>query len=130
MTESMSIQVSHVISLVLTPIERWKVAMHPLITASTAEASLTAFAGIVLIISVILLFRFISRHGHFEHHLKQEIAKLTTVNIELRQKIDRLYQEQVEVLEDIIDAEPPGKEVPGFNPQEMKALSELAKRLQ
>jgi hypothetical protein len=126
----MSIQVPYVISLLQTPIERWKVAMHPLITASTAEASLTAFAGIVLIILVILMFRLIARHGHFEHHLKQEIAKLTTINIELRQKIDKLYQEQVEVLEDIIDAEPPDKEIPGFNPQEMKALSELARRLQ
>lgn len=125
----MSIQGPYVIFLVLKPIKWWKVAMHPLINASTAEASLTAFAGIVLLISVILLFRFIARHGHFEHHLKQEISKLTTINKELRQKIDRLYQEQVEVLEDIIDAEPPEREVPGFNPQEMKALSELAKRL-
>lgn len=125
----MSIQVPYVIFSVLTPIKWWKVAMHPLITASTAEASLTAFVGIVLVISVILLCRLIARHGHFEHHLKREIAKLTTINLELRHKIDRLYQEQVEVLEEIIDAEPPDKEIPGFNPQEMKALSELAKRL-
>jgi hypothetical protein len=125
----MSIQVPYVIFLVLTPIKWWKAAVHPLIAAFTGEASLTAFAGIVLAISVILLFRFIVRHGHFEHHLKQEIANLTTVNKELRHKIDRLYQEQVEVLEEIIDAEPPDKDVPGFNPQEMKALSELAKRL-
>ncbi|MHC4112624.1 MAG: hypothetical protein ACYSUY_16245 [Planctomycetota bacterium] len=125
----MNIQVSHVIFLVLTPIKWWKVAVHPLITAFTGEASLTAFAGIVLVISVILLCRLIARHGNFEHHLKHEIANLTTINIELRHKIDRLYQEQVEVLEDIIDAEPLGKEVQGFNPQEMKALSELAKRL-
>ncbi|GAG42790.1 unnamed protein product, partial [marine sediment metagenome] len=66
---------------------------------------LTAFAGIVLIISVILLFRVIARHKRSEHHLKQEIAKLTDINIELRQEINKLNQEQVEVLEDIIDAE-------------------------
>ncbi len=125
----MSVQLPYVIFLMLTPIKWWKVAVHPLTTAFTGEASLTAFAGVVLVIAVILLCRFIARHGHFEHHLKQEIAKLTTINKELRHKIDKLYQEQVEVLEEIIDAEPPDKEVPGFNPQEMKALSELAKRL-
>lgn len=125
----MSIQGPYVIFFVLTPIKWWKVAMHPLITAYTTEVSLTTFAGIFLVISVILLGRLIARHGRFEHHLKQEIANLTTINIELRHKIDRLYQEQVEVLEEIIDAEPPAKEVQGFNPQEMKALSELAKRL-
>ena len=126
----MSIQVPHVISLVLTPIEWWKAAVHPLSTASANGAWLTAFAGIVLIISVILLFRLIARHRRSEHHLKQEIAKLTDISIELRQEIDKLHQEQVEILEDIIDADPPGKEIQGFNPQEMKALSELAKRLQ
>jgi hypothetical protein len=125
----MSIQVPYVIFLVLTPIKWWKLAVHPLITAFTGEASLTAFVGFVLVVSVILLCRLIVRHGRFEHHLKREVANLTSINIELRHKIDRLYQEQVEVLEEIIDAEPPDKDVPGFNPQEMKALSELAKRL-
>lgn len=133
----MSIQVPHVISLVLTLIERWKAAMHPLSTASANGVWLTAFAWIVLIISVILLIRVIVRHRRSANHLKQEIAKLTDINIELRQEvielqqeIDKLNEEQVEVLEDIIDADPPGKEIEGFNPQEMKALSELAKRLQ
>ncbi len=137
MTESMSIQVSYVISLVLTPIERWEAAIHPLSTASANGAWLTAFAWIVLIISVILLIRIIVRHRRSEYHLKQEIAKLSYINIELRQEIielrqeiDKLNEEQVEILEDIIDAEPLGKEIPRFNPQEMKALSELAKRLQ
>lgn len=125
----MSIQVPYVIFLVLTPIKWWKVAVHPLITAFTGEASLTAFAGFVLAVSVILLCWLIVRHGRFENHLKREVANLTSINIELRHKINRLYQEQVEVLEEIIDAEPPEKEIPGFNPQEMKALSELAKRL-
>ena len=125
----MTIQVPYVISFVLTTIEQWKAVMHPLSTASANGAWLTAFVWIVFVISVILLFRLIARYRRSEHHLKQEIAKLTDINIELRQKIDKLYLEQVEILEDIIDAEPPGKEIPGFNPQEMKALSELAKRL-
>jgi hypothetical protein len=114
---------------VLTPIERWKAAMHPLSTEYAAEVSLTAFTWIVLIISVMLLFRVIARHRRTEHYLKQEITKLTTINVELRQEIDKLYLEQVEILEDIIDAEPPDTELLGFNPQEMRALSELAKRL-
>jgi len=103
--------------------------MHPLSTFSANGVWSTAFAGIVLIISVILLLRVIVRHRCSERHLKQEIARLTDINIELRQEIYKLNEEQVEVLEDIIDAKPPDKEIPRFNPQEMKALSELAKRL-
>ena len=125
----MTIQVPYVISFVLTSIERCKAVVHPLSTASANGAWLTAFVWIVFVISVILLFRLIARYRRSEHHLKQEIAKLTDINIELRQEIDKLHREQVEVLEDIIDAEPSDKEIPGFNPQEMKALSELAKRL-
>ena len=125
----MTIQVPYVISLLQTTIEQWKVIVHPLSTASANGAWLTAFVWIVFVISVILLFRLIARHRRSEHHLKQEIAKLTDISIELRQEIDKLHQEQVEILEDIIDADPPGKEIQGFNPQEMKALSELAKRL-
>ena len=125
----MTIQVPYVISFVLTTIEQWKAVIHPLSTASANGAWSTAFVWIVFVISVILLFRLIARYRRSEHHLKQEIAKLTDINIELRQKIDKLYLEQVEVLEDIIDAEPPEKEIRLFNPQEMKALSELAKRL-
>lgn len=125
----MTIQVPYVISLLQTTIEQWKVIVHPLSAASANGAWSTAFVWIVLVISVILLFRLIGRYRLSEHHLKQEIAKLTDINIELRQEIDKLYHEQVEVLEDIIDAEPPDKEIQGFNPQEMKALSELAKRL-
>jgi hypothetical protein len=126
----MTIQVPYVIFFVLTPIEQWKVIVHPLIAASANGAWSTAFVWIVLVISVILLFRLIARHRRSEHHLKQEITKLTDINIELRQEIDKLHHEQVEILEDIIDADPPGKEIQGFNPQEMKALNELAKRLQ
>ncbi len=125
----MTIQVPYVISLLQTTIERWKAVVHPLSAASANGAWSTAFVWIVLVISVILLFRLIARQRRSEHHLKQEIAKLTDINIELRQEINKLYQEQVEVLEDIIDAEPPDKEIQGFNPQEMRALSELAKRL-
>ena len=84
----MTIQVPYVISFVLTTIEQWKAVIHPLSTASANGAWSTAFVWIVFVISVILLFRLIARYRRSEHHLKQEIAKLTDINIELRQKID------------------------------------------
>ena len=112
-TENMTIQGLHVISLALTPIERWGVARGPFNTASAAEVrlmvTLTVFAVVVLIISVILLFLTRAKHRH--------IAKLTVTNEKLRQKIAELNRGQVEVLEDIIDAEPPRKEIPALNPQ-------------
>jgi hypothetical protein len=126
----MTIQVPYVISSLQTTIEQWKVIVYPLSAASANGAWSTAFVWVVLVISVILLFRLIAGQRRSELHLKQEITKLTDINIELRQDIDKLHHEQVEILEDIIDADPPGKEIQGFNPQEMKALSELAKRLQ
>lgn len=114
-TENMTIQGLHIISLVLTPIERWEAARRYLTTASAAKVWLTVLAVVALIISVILVFLVIAKHRHFERRLKQKSAELK--------------REQVDVLEDITDAKPPRKEIPGFNPQEMKALSELAKRL-
>jgi septal ring factor EnvC (AmiA/AmiB activator) len=63
------------------------------------------------------------------HRLKKKIAELTTINKKLQQEVEGLKREQIEILEDIIEVEPPAKNIPGFNPQEMKALAELAKRL-
>lgn len=76
-TESITIQGVNTISLALTPIERWEVARCPLNTSSAAEAWLTVFVLVVLIISVILLFRVSARFRH--------IAKLTVTNEKLRQ---------------------------------------------
>ena len=107
--ESMTIQGLHVISLALTP----EVARRPFNTASTAEVRLmvmlTVFAVVVLIISVILLFWARAKYRH--------IAKLTATNEKLRQEIAELNRGQVEVLENITDAEPPRKEIPVLNPQ-------------
>ncbi|MHC4083942.1 MAG: hypothetical protein ACYSWZ_02075 [Planctomycetota bacterium] len=75
------------------------------------------------------VFWVISKHKHSEHHLKQKIAELTTTNEKLQQEIDKLNGEEIKILESIIDAKPPKKEIPLFNPQELKALSELARRL-
>jgi hypothetical protein len=75
------------------------------------------------------VFWVISKHKHSEHRLKQKIAELTTTNEKLHQEIDELSGEEIEILESIIDAKPSKKETPLFNPQELKALSELARRL-
>jgi cell division protein FtsB len=85
-------------------------------------------ALIAVIISITLLFWIIIKQRQ-THRLKQKIAELTATNKMLRQKVDELKREQVDILEDIIEAEPPTKKIPGFNPQELKALAELARRL-
>jgi hypothetical protein len=59
----------------------------------------------------------IAKHRHSEHHLKQKIVELKTTNEKLRQEITELNGEEIEILESIIDAEPPMKEMQGFNPQ-------------
>ncbi|MHC4544317.1 MAG: hypothetical protein ACYTDW_06400 [Planctomycetota bacterium] len=130
MTENISIQWLHTISLGLAPIEWWESAGHPLITASTTEVSLTVFKAIALIVLALLVFREIAKHRNSGHRLKQKIAELTTTNEKLQQEIADLNGEEIELLEGIIDAKPPKKEIPWYNPQELKALSELAKRLQ
>ena len=75
------------------------------------------------------IFWVIAKHKNSEHHLKQKIDELTTTNEKLQQEIDKLNGEEIEILESIIDAKPPKKETPLFNPQELRALSELARRL-
>jgi len=123
-TESIIIQGLHVISLALTPIERWGTARHPFDTTSLGVVLLTGFAVVALIISVILLFWVFAKHRRSEHRLNLKIAELTITNIKQRQEIAELtatneklqqenaeiYRKQLEVLENIIDAENP-KEV-------------------
>ena len=126
--ESITLQGSAVYSLGVRPTELLESARHFLDTASETEVRLTALALIAVTISITLFFWIISRQRHV-HRLKKKIAKLTATNKMLCQEVEQLTQEQVEILEDIIEAEPPEKEIPGFNPQELKALAELAKRL-
>jgi hypothetical protein len=79
--------------------------------------------------SVVLVFWTISKRKHSERCLEQKIAKFTATNKKLLQEIARLKQEQIELLENIIDAEAPGKESSALNAQEIRTLSELGKRL-
>jgi hypothetical protein len=156
-TESMTIQGLHIIFLALTPVKRWQAARHPFMSpASAAETWLTIFGVVVLIVSILLLFLIRAKNKHIakltavkETLLKkiamrwqeitaqrQEIIKLNRELIEVLENIidaqppeAELNPELIEVLENIADVKPPGAQIPGFNPQEMKALSELANRL-
>jgi uncharacterized membrane protein len=127
--ETMTIHVPYVKSLAITATELLESAMHFLNTGSGSEAWLTVFEVIALIVLVVLLFYEIARHRDFEHHLKEQIAELKATNENLRLEITELNGEEIDLLEGILEAEAPKKEIPGFNPQELKALSELAKRL-
>ena len=125
-SESLIIKGLYIIFLALTPIEQLEAAA---IAETRLMLILTVFAVFTLIVSVILLFVVRAKH--------KQIARLTATKQKLLQQITGLQQQIAElnrdiiqVIENIIDAKPPAKQTPGFNPQEIKALSELAKHLQ
>jgi chromosome segregation ATPase len=64
-----------------------------------------------------------------DHYLNQKLAGLTRMVQQLQDRVGGLDQKEIELLEDIIDAKQPSEETAGLNPQELRALSELAKRL-
>lgn len=129
-TESITIKGLHVISLALTPTERWNAAKGSFGTISIAEAWLTVFAVVALIISVILLFRIFAKYKRSENYLNQKITELTIANVKLRrenteltatneklrQENAELYRKQVEVLENVIDAETSRQVNPSVKP--------------
>ena len=85
-TESITIQGLYIISLALTPFERWEAARRSSNIASAAEAwlmvTLTIFAVLTIIVSAILLFWARAKYRH--------IAELTAANENLRQEIAKL----------------------------------------
>jgi len=119
--ESLTIQVLHIISLALKPVQRWEAARRPLSPDSAAMTWLTVFAVVALIIAVILLFWVFANHRRSENRLnlriteltitnvklQQENNKLTATNEKLRQENAELYRKQVEVLENIVHEETP-----------------------
>ena len=116
-TESITIQGLHVISLAITQSEAWEAAGRQFDTDSSSIGLLTGFAVLALITSVVLLFWVFAKYRRSEHHLnlkiteltianvklRQENAELTTTNEKLRQENAELYRKQVEVLENIIN---------------------------
>ena len=71
----------------------------------------------------------IAESKNSEQRLRQEVAELTTANRQLKDRIAELKQIELEMLEDLIDEEQPGKAIPVFDPQELEGLSQLAMRL-
>jgi len=93
-TESLTIQVLHIISLALTPIEQWEAAKRYFYTASSAEARLTVFAVVALIILVILLFRLSAKRRNSEHRLTRRNVDINSSSrrkaVQSRRKRQRL----------------------------------------
>jgi uncharacterized phage infection (PIP) family protein YhgE len=63
------------------------------------------------------------------HYLNEKLAVLSRTVQQLQHEVGQLNQKEIELLEGIIDAEQPSEQIQVLNPQELKALSELAKRL-
>ncbi len=127
--ENMTIKGLYVISLALTPAEKWRSARQPFDTGPASETWLTIFAVVALIISLILLIWVIVQYRRTERRLKQKVEELTATKEQLQEEIVQLKNDQLDVLEKIINAQPPREEIQVLNPQEIKALSELGKRL-
>ena len=70
------------------------------------------------------------RCQRLENHAEELTGQLSAVNKQLQRELAQHRHSEEQLLESIIDAEEPTSPIsPPFNPQELKALSELAKRL-
>ena len=103
-TENMTIQGLHVISLALTPIERWEAARSQFDTNASSLALLTGFAVLALTISVILLFWVFAKHRNSEHRLNLKIAELTVTNIKQNQEIPELKATSIKQRQEIAES--------------------------
>jgi len=61
--------------------------------------------------------------------LERQIVELKTINDKLQQQMAKSEHTEEQLLESIIEADKSAEPIEPFNPQELKALSELAKRL-
>ena len=116
-TESITIQGLHAISLVLTQSEAWEAARSQFDTNSSSLALFTGFAVLALTISVILLFWVFAKHRNSEHRLslknaeltvtntkqKQETAELKTANIKQREEITELKAANIKQRQEIVE---------------------------
>jgi len=71
----------------------------------------------------------ITEHRQAEESFRQQMNEMVAANEQLKQQIAEHKDSEEELLEGIIEAETPTEKNLPFNPQELKALSELAKRL-
>lgn len=117
-TESITIQGLHLISLSLTPTDKWRVASS-FISTSIHEGLFTVLAMIALITAIILLFWVFAKYRCSEHdlnikitglsvnnvRLRQDNKELTATNEKLQQENTELSREKIEVLKNIIGTE-------------------------
>jgi cell division protein FtsB len=124
-TESMTLQGLYLISLSLTPTEKWN-ASSSFFAGASGGGVFTVLAIFSLIIAVVLLFWVFTRSKHSQHDLELKVRGLAVKNVRLRQENNRLiatnekllqenaelYQKQVEALENITNSETPTQETP------------------
>jgi cell division protein FtsB len=124
-TESIIIQGLNIVSLSLTPTQKWK-AGSSFFAGASADGLFTILAIFSLIIAVVLLFWVFAKSKHSQHDLELKVRGLAVKNVRLRQENNRLiatnenlqqenaelYQKQVEALESIINGETPTQETP------------------
>jgi len=126
-TESTIIQGLSIVSLSLTPTQKWK-ASSSYFAGASGDGIFTVLAVISLIVAVVLLFWVFAKSKHSQHDLELKIRGLAVKNIRLRQENNRLiatnekllqenaelYQKQVEALKNIIHGETPTQETPAL----------------
>jgi len=71
----------------------------------------------------------ITEHRQAEESFRQQMNEMAAANEQLKRQIAEHKDSEEELLEGIIEAKAPTEKKLPFNPQELKALSELAKRL-
>jgi len=106
----MTLHELYIISLSLTPAQKWRAA-RSFTSASTHEGLFTVLAMIALITAIILLFWVFAKYRRSEHDLNIKITELTINNTKLRQENkqltatnEKLQQENAELSREKIDA--------------------------
>ena len=92
-TESMTTQLLHTISLAVTTTERWGTSGQEFDAFSAVEGWLTGFAMAALIISLILVFFLSANHKRSLDNFKRQIDGLTAHIEELQQRVAESSQQ-------------------------------------
>ena len=129
MAESMTLQGLFVVLLTIGAKESWSAARGALSEDSSTGTWLIAFAIVALVISVILVIWSFAKHSRSENLLRQKVSELTITGKQLRREIDDTRTALLQILQSIINTEPPDKDVLEVEAQQILTLSELSQRL-
>jgi len=129
MAESMTLRGLFAVLLTIGAKERWSAARGALSQNSATGTWLIAFAIVALVISVILVIWSFAKHRRSENLLRQKVSELTITGKQLRREIDDTRTELLQILQSIINTEPPDKDVLEIEAQQILTLSELSRRL-